>query len=171
MRWAIPALGAAFGVLLVATRNSELPHIPPMKRTTESLIATLRTPVQEKTRALLAAALAAGIKLHVVQAFRSSAEQAAIYAQGRTKPGAIVSYAKPGTSYHEWGLAFDVAVDKDGQPTWPRDTKLWNQIGALGESVGLTWGGRFPSPDLGHFQLSMPGVGPGKSPAPLEPVA
>ena len=137
----------------------------------EPKILTLRAPVQALARELIAQAANAGIALDVVQAFRSEKDQEAIYAQGRTAPGPIVSNAKPGSSYHEWGLAFDVAIDKNGTPTWPNTIALWNQIGALGESLGLTWGGRFPTPDYGHFELRMPGVGPGQSPAPLSPVA
>lgn len=84
---------------------------------------------------------------------RTFEEQAALYAQGRTAPGAIVTYAKPGTSYHETGLAFDVARETLQGPAWPADGAWWSVVGELGESLGLTWGGRFPHPDAPHFEL------------------
>jgi len=30
---------------------------------------------------------------------------------------------------------------------------VWAKIGAIGESLGLTWGGRWTQKDLGHFEL------------------
>ena len=81
-------------------------------------------------------------------------EQAALYAQGRTAPGNIVTKAKPGTSWHNFGLAFDVAVVVNGQPTWPDDEALWSKVGDLGKRLGLEWGGDFASfKDLPHFQF------------------
>jgi peptidoglycan L-alanyl-D-glutamate endopeptidase CwlK len=46
---------------------------------------------------------------------RTIAEQNELYAQGRTKAGKIVTNAKGGQSYHNYGLAFDIVllVDKD----------------------------------------------------------
>ena len=152
-------------------KDVALQHLPPVDQTTQSLIATLRTPVQKLAKKLLAEAALSDIALDVVQAFRSAAQQDAYYAQGRTAPGPIVTGLKGGQSMHEWGLAFDVAVDKDGKPTWPANIPLWTQIGVMGEALGLVWGGRFPHPDYDHFELHLPGIGPGLSPAPDAPVA
>lgn len=51
---------------------------------------------------------------------RTNAEQNELYAKGRTKPGSIVTYAKGGQSYHNFGLAVDIVllVDKDGNGTY-----------------------------------------------------
>jgi hypothetical protein len=124
-------------------------------------IKNLTPAAQAAAIALVEAAAASGIKLEIVNGFRSSQDQAKLFAQGRTEPGPIVTYAKPGSSLHESGMAFDVAVtNSKGKPTWPNDRALWQQIGAIGESVGLTWGGRFPElnpgqpEDLDHFQVS-----------------
>ena len=167
--WPATLAGIGIGALLLSNRQET--HIMPQGKTLEQHLASLRTPVADAARSLMALALEAGVKLDIVQSFRSPADQAVIYAQGRTTPGPIVTHAKPGTSYHEYGLAFDVAVDKGGKPTWPNDIALWTKLGVLGESIGLKWGGRFPSPDYGHFELHMPGIGPGQSPAPSTPVA
>ncbi len=77
--------------------------------------------------------------------------------------------APPGSSWHEFGLAFDVAVLVDGKATWPNDRGLWEEIGELGEALGLEWGGRFKTIlDLPHFQrrggLTLADVRAGKRP-------
>ena len=106
----------------------ELDPLPktPRPTTNEAHLKQLRTPVAALARQLLASS---PVPIVIVQSFRSAAEQARLYAQGRTAPGPIVTHAKPGTSYHEFGLAFDVAVLKDGKPTWPNDVALWTSIG------------------------------------------
>lgn len=56
-----------------------------------------------------------GIKLRVAQATRAIAQQNALYDQGRTVPGKIVTNAKGGESYHNYGLAIDVVEIKNGK--------------------------------------------------------
>src|SRR5690606_7828810 len=46
-----------------------------------------------------------GIQLRITQGYRSIAEQDALYAQGRTAPGEIVTNARGGQSNHNYGLA------------------------------------------------------------------
>ncbi len=51
-----------------------------------------------------------GLQIKIGETLRTAAEQDALYAQGRTKPGRIVTNA-PGisySSYHQWGTAFDI---------------------------------------------------------------
>lgn len=98
------------------------------------------------------ARISLGIQLAVVHTLRTFEEQALLYARGRTAPGAIVTKAKAGDSYHNYGLAFDVAIlDKAGKLTWK--SPRWEEIGKLGERIGLVWGGRFTGiADYGHFE-------------------
>lgn len=131
------------------------PPPPPAPPKGGSLVSKLEPVIQPKVEALLNAARAEGIELRVTQGLRTMEEQQALYDQGRTKPGPIVTNAKPGSSWHNFGLAFDVAVMKDGKPTWPADEALWQKIGALGKAQGLTWGGDFKNfPDRPHFQYT-----------------
>ncbi|MGL5936387.1 MAG: M15 family metallopeptidase [Cetobacterium sp.] len=97
----------------------------------------------------------AGIPCEIVAGGRSIDEQAKVYAQGRTQPGEIVSNAKPGLSYHNYGLAFD-AVPKVylHLHNWNPEGPLWARIGAIGQGLGLEWGGSWTSKDLPHFQLT-----------------
>lgn len=99
-----------------------------------------------------------GIELIITSTYRDRESQDALYAQGRTVPGQIVTNARGGESFHNYRLAFDVVPLKNGKPVWTTlgdGLKLWNQVGSAGESVGLDWGGRFKNiKDFAHFQAS-----------------
>ena len=82
--------------------------------------------------------------LVVTSSRRSSAKQAALYQKWRTGQSQIPA-APPGTSLHEFGLAFDMArIGKD-----PLDDPLLNYLGAVWEHYGGRWGG---ARDPVHFQ-------------------
>jgi peptidoglycan L-alanyl-D-glutamate endopeptidase CwlK len=89
----------------------------------------------------------------LTQARRTNEEQAALYAQGRTKPGKVVTNAKNATtSPHGHGLAFDVAFkDEHGHIDWD-DLAPFKAWGKVVESVGLAWGGRWRRPDYPHAE-------------------
>lgn len=100
------------------------------------------------------------IPFRVVQGLRSSQAQAALYAQGRTTPGAIVTNAPPGFSWHEYGLAVDIVPLVDGEPDWTLEGEnhvilpRWIGLRDAGESLGLVSGSRWHSPDWPHLQLT-----------------
>lgn len=108
--------------------------------------------MQAKAKLFIQKAKAAGYDIIISQSLRSKAEQDAIYAQGRTKPGQIVTQAPYPQSLHCWGVAFDIAVVINGKANWT--AAYYKMLGPIGESCGLTWGGRWTSfPDLPHYQL------------------
>ena len=100
---------------------------------------------------------------------RTFAEQDSLYAQGRTKPGTIVTKAKGGQSYHNYGLAIDIVllVDKDGNGTfesasWNIKTDFdgdkkadWQEIVAIFKRYGWEWGGDWKFIDTPHFQKTF----------------
>ena len=96
------------------------------------------------------------VVLRVTQGLRTWQEQAALYAQGRSGIGPVVTNAEPGHSYHQYGLAVDVVpLQLDGQPDWNTTHPVWQRIVAVGKSLGLTEGAEFRSfPDYPHFQLT-----------------
>lgn len=100
----------------------------------------------------------AGIDLLVTSTYRDIESQAELYAQGRTKPGKIVTKAKPGQSWHNWKVAVDVVPLRNGKPVWGTagaDGKLWQKVGEIGESVGLEWAGRWKTfKEYAHFQYT-----------------
>lgn len=94
----------------------------------------------------------AGIDFVVTSVYRSIEEQNAIYAQGRTAPGSIVTNAKGGQSFHNWKVAFDIVPVIAGKAIW-NDNALWSKLGQIGTSIGLEWGGNWQNfKDLPHFQ-------------------
>ena len=118
----------------------------------------LLAPVAHRARAFLDACAREGIRLLVTSTYRDFESQAALYAQGRTAPGRRVTNAKPGQSWHNWRVAFDVVPLVDGKPVWNTtgaDGRLWARIGEIGESCGLEWAGRWKSfREFAHFQYT-----------------
>src|ERR687883_479303 len=78
-----------------------------------------------------------GIQIEVVQGLRTFAEQDALYAQGRTRPGPIVTRARGGQSNHNYGLAVDVVPFNNGQPNWNAPMSVWTTIGMAAHNLGL----------------------------------
>jgi hypothetical protein len=94
-----------------------------------------------------------GHKLRITDGLRTFAEQDALYAKGRTTSGKIVTRAKGGQSYHNYGLAFDCYFTQDGKVTFAKAINA--DIAKIGKELGLEWGGSWTSfKDMPHFQLS-----------------
>ena len=113
---------------------------------------------KQQAGVFLSSCEASGLFVLVTCTWRTSAEQAALYAQGRTAPGPVVTWAKPGESEHEKRNALDVVPLRNGKPVWGTtgaDLALWQQVGALGEAAGLEWAGRWPAKrrEFPHFQF------------------
>lgn len=130
------------------------------KRTLENL-AGLNKKFRVKAEAFLAAAqpiLAKhGVTAEVISGLRSWQQQAALYAQGRTKPGRIVTKARPGSSWHNYGLAIDLGLFAGGkyldEAAPARAEKVYRDLGALAATMGLEWAGTWKSfPEGPHFQ-------------------
>lgn len=105
-----------------------------------------------------------GLIVKLGECFMSVAEQDALYAQGRTTKGSIVTNAR-GTSYssmHQWGVAFDV-IRNDGKGAYNDSDNWFSKVAKIGKSLGLEWGGDWTSlVDKPHFQLPQWGSTPTK---------
>ena len=118
----------------------------------EKVIATLQPQVRPYARALVKKAASIGITIKVISGLRTYDEQNKLYAQGRTKPGPIVTNARGGFSNHNFGIAFDIGVF-DGARYVPESPR-YKAVGALGVELGLEWGGNWRTiQDEPHFQL------------------
>jgi peptidoglycan L-alanyl-D-glutamate endopeptidase CwlK len=107
--------------------------------------------VAAKVRKIIALAAAQGFTLLVVQGLRTIAEQNALFAQGRTKKGKIVTKARGGQSWHNYGLAVDFAFITNGEVDWT--DALYRKIGGWAKLAGLEWGGAWRTiTDLPHVQ-------------------
>jgi peptidoglycan L-alanyl-D-glutamate endopeptidase CwlK len=111
--------------------------------------AQLITEVRIKLTKLELACDALSHPIALVSGFRTLQEQDVLYAQGRTRPGKIVTNAIGGRSWHNFGRAFDVAWNVKGGLSWEGP---WDMLGLMGEALELTWGGRFAAKDVGHFE-------------------
>jgi peptidoglycan L-alanyl-D-glutamate endopeptidase CwlK len=117
-------------------------------------IEVLATPVKTRVKLFIAACKEQEIDLLVTSTYRDYESQKALYAQGRTTPGKIVTNADAGHSFHNFKCAVDVVPVVNGKPVWD-DEEMWTKIGAIGKSVGLDWAGDWKSfQERAHFQYT-----------------
>lgn len=76
---------------------------------------------------------------------RTMAQQRAIYSQGRTTPGKVVSNAKPGQSAHNFGYAVDLWPMKGDDFDWGASAKTFKVMADIAREMGLTSGYYFKS--------------------------
>lgn len=103
------------------------------------------------------------VKIRITQGLRTDKEQNDLYAQGRTKPGKIVTNAKGGQSFHNFGLACDFCLlhedgsvsysliedlDKDNKADW---MEVVEEFKKYGWESGMDW--KFK--DTPHVQKTM----------------
>jgi len=94
-----------------------------------------------------------GHEVRVVEGFRSLERQKELYEQGRTTPGAVVTNAKAGESFHNYGVAVDFVFRKEG---YNASSALWNLLGKVGKLQGFEWGGDWKGfKDRPHFELPL----------------
>ncbi|MBV9673136.1 MAG: M15 family metallopeptidase [Verrucomicrobia bacterium] len=123
---------------------------------TESNIQTLHPTAQLKARIFLrdvTAKLAANsLAFKIISGTRTYEEQNELYALGRTRPGKIVTKARGGYSNHNFGVAWDIGIFKNGE--YIEESELYKSAGVIGKQQGLEWGGDWESfQDEPHFQV------------------
>jgi len=107
--------------------------------------------LEKKAQQLIVDAKNAGYSIKITHGYRDPAYQDKLYAQGRTTPGKIVTYATGKTSKHCQRKAFDICLA--GKDPYPKNFD-WKKIGVLGEALGLRWGGKFKNlRDYVHFEI------------------
>jgi len=111
----------------------------------------------EKLRAVLTDLVEQGFSPEIFEGYRSFDRQESLFAQGRSRGGDIVTNARGGQSWHQYGLAVDIV--HQGADKW-RESDLWSALGEAGERQGLYWGGNFG--DRPHLEFH-PGRTPGQA--------
>ena len=93
---------------------------------------------------------------------RTFAEQNELFAQGRTKPGTIVTRARGGQSWHNYGLAVDIVLLVGGKASWDIKTDFdkdgrsdWMEVVDIFKRYGWEWGGDWKFFDAPHFQKTF----------------
>lgn len=94
-----------------------------------------------------------GIHPIISQGYRSFEESDKLYQQGRTTPGEIVSNAKAGSSYHNYGLSLDIGLIINGKQSWDVDHN-WMIVINTFKKYNFEWGGDWKSfKDYPHLQM------------------
>lgn len=119
-------------------RDSALEHLHPVFREKAQSITRMLNEEQ--------------IPFRLFEGFRSPERQRELFAQGRTKPGGIVTKADAWSSYHQYGVAADFVLFIDGKWSWDsagERGKWWKKLHEVAKRVGLeplSW-------ELPHLQL------------------
>lgn len=120
--------------------------------------------VAEKMETLLLHAEEKEIPIIIIETIRSFERQDKLYAKGRTEDGNIVTYARAGESYHNYGLAIDFAIqDSTGHPVWDihydgnqNNIADIEEIVAIAKELGFEWGGDWKKfKDYPHLQMTF----------------
>lgn len=98
--------------------------------------------VKEKVLDLIKQCYDEDIYVLITDGYRSNAEQDELYAQGRTKPGNIVTNAKGGQSNHNKGIAVDYCLtNKEGTAAYWTVNTDWKRVATIAKTMGFEWGG------------------------------
>ncbi|GLC88713.1 M15 family metallopeptidase [Lysinibacillus piscis] len=113
-------------------------------------LAELLPAAQTACRLLFQECYKAGISnIFITETYRSQERQNYLYAQGRTRPGQIVTWTLQ--SNHKSRLAWDIAV---GPPQSLYDVATLGKVGAIARKLGITWGGDWVGNiDRPHFEV------------------
>jgi peptidoglycan LD-endopeptidase CwlK len=121
----------------------------------ELRIATLLPAVQVMARHVLTTARAAGYDVRVLSGARTYSEQTSLYAQGRAKPGPIVTNAKAGSSLHNFACAIDLGLFVNGK--YSAKLADYDKIAKVvkADPHPEEWGGDWRTlHDAPHYQLT-----------------
>jgi peptidoglycan LD-endopeptidase CwlK len=120
--------------------------------------------VKERSNQLIQQSAAKGIVIVITDDFRSMEVQDALYEKGRSAEGNIVTHARGGESFHNFGLAIDFAIKTpdeniiwdmqyDGNQNGKRD---WDEVVELAKALGFEWGGDWAQfKDYPHLQMNF----------------
>lgn len=120
--------------------------------------------VSGQSEQLMEMAKKKGIDVIITDGFRSFEEQNLLYAKGRTEEGKIITYAKGGESYHNYGLAIDFALlNKKQEPIWDmtydgngNGKSDWLEVVDIARQLGFEWGGDWQGfKDYPHLQMDF----------------
>lgn len=136
--------------------------------------------VRERSNQLVQQAADKGIVMVITDGFRSTEDQDRLYEQGRTAAGNIVTHARGGESFHNFGLAIDFAIKTSSADViWDMQydgnqngTADWGEVVEMAKALGFEWGGDWAQfKDYPHLQmnfgLTLADLQNGKRPADL----
>lgn len=144
-------------------------------------ISSLSREIQERCRLFLSRCASAGLPVAINETYRDRTTQMIYYMQGRldvhNNKNIVAEFNALRKQYGLWeipaedalskvitwtlyskhmeGKAFDAVPTKNGKAWWNAPNDVWLKMGTIGESVGLSWGGRWPDrkKDSPHFEI------------------
>jgi peptidoglycan L-alanyl-D-glutamate endopeptidase CwlK len=137
-----------------------------LDRSVKKMGSGINSMVKASALEMIRRAYKEGIYVQISAGYRSMEEQAALYGQSRfysykgkdysnlAKPN--VTNAKPGQSFHNFGLAVDFfLVTEDGKTAlWMVNTK-WRRVADIGKELGFKWGGDWSGfKDYPHLEMT-----------------
>ncbi|MCP8617703.1 M15 family metallopeptidase [Salirhabdus salicampi] len=154
--WTFIVIVSLLIITLVIRNEWELRNTP--------LPTSLHPVVAGKAERLVERSDEMGISVVITEGFRSFDKQNELYNRGRTDDGNIVTYAKGGESYHNYGLAIDFAIrNSNGEVIWDlrydgnaNGKSDWMEVVQIAKELGFEWGGdwsRFK--DYPHLQMDF----------------
>lgn len=141
-------------------------------RVADTSLEHLTPDTRKRVEKLLLFARRRGIPVQIISTHRRCQDQDALYAQGRTSPGSVVTGVRGCRSWHTWGRAVDLAAP----PYPPRgpgpSCAALAPLGRYWKTLGGVWGGDWKFKDCMHFEyhpsikISEVCPTPGVSPCP-----
>lgn len=133
----------------------------------EALLALVHPELARRTRLVSDDLAPQSILIRVTQGLRDYATQYGLWRKGRDMQGniidpkSVVTRARPGFSYHNFGLAVDVVPDLDAhspfKPDWNIHHPAWQAIINAAHAHGLATGATWRTfPDWPHLELNGP---------------
>ncbi|MFK9090826.1 M15 family metallopeptidase [Bacillus salipaludis] len=130
----------------------------------DSFPTELHPIVKERSNQLIQQAADKGIVIVITDGFRNAEDQDRLYEKGRSTEGNIVTYAKGGESYHNFGLAIDFALKTpSGNVVWDmqydgnKNGKAdWTEVVNMAKALGFEWGGDWAQfKDYPHLEMNF----------------
>lgn len=120
----------------------------------ERAIVTLNPRAQREARTFLMKVLDAGIEVRIISGTRTYDEQNVLFRKGRFgNPPPRVTKARGGQSNHNFGIAWDIGIFKNG--AYLGESPLYEKAAEVGLTPALEWGGHWKTfKDRPHYQLA-----------------
>ena len=109
-------------------------------------INLLKEPMKKLTLKFIDECKKQNIDIGISCTYRGEDEQNQLKKEGK-------SNASFGDSFHNYGYAIDIFIIRDCKAVW-NDDKTYDKIGLIGESIDLSWSGRWQGSlrEKVHFQ-------------------
>ena len=152
-KYLIPTVGDV-GPLTRSYLNKIIAGESPVPKPTVVDKFNLKPIVKKAALAIISRCEDLKIPIRITEGYRSNIRQQELYNKGRVTAGTIVTNAKPGWSFHNYGIAFDICFTSE-EPYKGREGDF-KKVADIAKEYGLEWGGNWDNNlnDIPHFQFT-----------------